>query len=98
MVRRSLMLPRALRGARQKRHWTQLELAEKLGVTQSTISFWERGIETPTLEHKVKLVTLLPEVFEQLAENELDILARLYRLERVVRSGKCLCMGCDCEV
>lgn len=96
MSRKSLLLPQAIRTAREKRNWTQTELAGKLGVSQGTISFWERGVETPSLEHQVKLVTNLPEIFEQLAERELDILTRLYRLERAVYSGKCRCQGCGC--
>lgn len=98
MVQKSLLLPRAIFAARQKRQWTQAELAGFLGVSQGTISFWERGIETPSLEHQVKLVTLLPEIFEQLAEQEVDILARLYQLERAVFGGKCSCQGCGCTL
>jgi transcriptional regulator with XRE-family HTH domain len=97
MVRTSLLLPRAIRNARRQHRWTQAELAQRLGVSQSTISFWERGIETPSLEHQVQLVTLLPEIFEQLAEKEMDILSRLYQLERAVYGRKCSCRGCGCS-
>lgn len=93
----SLLLPRAIRTAREKRKWTQTDLAQRLDVSQSTISFWERGVEKPSLDHQVKLVTLLPEIFEQLAEQEFDILSRLYRLERAVYGGKCSCQGCGCS-
>ena len=85
-----MLLPKAIRNARQKRHWTQIDLA------QGAISFWESGIESPSLEHLITLVTLLPEIFEQLAQQEAQILARLYNLERAVNSGKCTCRGCGC--
>ncbi len=97
MTKRSLLLPRAIRRARQKRRWTQVELAQRLGVSQGTISFWERGVESPSLTHQVQLVALMPEIFEQLAKQHSEILSRLYRLERVVYGGKCSCSGCGCS-
>ena len=94
MAQSSLILCRAIRQARQERNWTQIELAQHMGVSQGTISFWERGIETPSLAHQVKLITLLPEIFEQLTKQQTELLARLYQLERTV--GKCSCRECDC--
>ena len=96
MTQTSMLLPQAIRNARQKRHWTQVDLAQQLNVSQGAISFWERGIESPSLEHLVALITLLPEIFEQLAQQETQILARLYNLERAINSGKCTCLGCGC--
>ena len=97
MIEKSLLLPQAIGTARKQRQWTQNDLAKKLHISQTTISFWERGVETPSLEHRVQLVTLMPEVFEQLARKERDILARLYKLERAVYGGKCSCKGCGCS-
>ena len=37
----------ALRRERLRRHWTQQELAERLGTTTATISHWEGGLRTP---------------------------------------------------
>lgn len=96
MSRKSLLLPKAIRKARESRGWTQAELARHMNVSQGTISFWERGIESPSLEHRIALVTLMPEIFAQLAEQELDMVARLYQLERTVHGGKCVCQGCGC--
>jgi transcriptional regulator with XRE-family HTH domain len=97
MLSTPLLLPKAIRESRQKRKWTQAELAQRLDVSQGTISFWERSIETPSLENLVELVKLMPEIFEQLARQEADILARLYQLERAVYGGKCSCRGCGCS-
>ena len=94
MAPSSLILCRAIRQARQERSWTQMELAQRMGVSQSAISFWERGIETPSLAHQIKLVTLLPEIFEQLTKQQTELLARLYQLERAI--GRCNCRGCGC--
>lgn len=96
MTHRQLLLPRAIRRARAQREWTQSELATRLGVSQSAISFWERGVEQPSLDHQIRLITVLPEVLEQLAAEELDILQRLYRLERAINDGRCRCQGCSC--
>lgn len=97
MTPKSMLLPQAVRQAREARQWTQMELANRLSVSQGTISFWERGVEAPSLEHLVALVTVLPEIFEQLAEHEAQILARLYDLERAVNSGRCGCSACGCR-
>ena len=37
-----------LRKLRKSRGLTQMEVAEKLGVDQSAISCWERGLYSPT--------------------------------------------------
>ena len=97
MLNTPLLLPKAIRESRLKRKWTQTELAKRLQVSQGTISFWERSIETPSLDHLVELVKLMPEIFEKLAQQEANILARLYQLERVVYEGKCSCQGCGCS-
>lgn len=86
----------ALREARVRKRLTQRELATRLRVSQSTISFWERGIETPSVEHIVALATELPEVVEGLPSHERELLRRLVRLERQLFDGRCACPGCSC--
>jgi transcriptional regulator with XRE-family HTH domain len=39
--------------------WTQRDLAEKVGVSQMTISNWESGRAHPSLKHKTQLFSLL---------------------------------------
>lgn len=92
-----LLLPQTIHQACKERGWTQVELAHQLKVSQGTISFWERGVETPSLEHLVDLVKLMPEMFEQIARQQDDLLARLYQLERAIYGGKCSCQGCSCS-
>ena len=40
-------LPEQIKSLREKRGWTQLDLATRLGVEQSTVSRWERDLSRP---------------------------------------------------
>ena len=44
---------------RRLRGWSQKELAEQLGTTQVNVSRWERGLTTPALYFRSKLMALL---------------------------------------
>lgn len=90
-------LSRAIRQAREERQWSQSELAAQLRVSQTTISFWENGVEEPSLLHYVHLLETMPEILKALSEQELALLDRLQQLERLVFNGSCGCPGCDCS-
>jgi len=92
---RPLALP--IRSARMERQLTQGDLAAKIGVTQSTVSFWERGIEAPTIEHLILLALELPEIIETFDGRERELLQRVLRLERELFAGRCSCAGCSCQ-
>ena len=87
----------ALRAARAKSGLTQSELAARLGVSQSAVSFWESGAETPSIDRLVALAAELPDVVEGLDERERELLRRLLRLERQLFDGRCACPGCSCQ-
>ena len=89
--------PGALRLARLERRLTQEGLAAQVGVAQSAISFWERGVETPTVEHLIGLALALPEVVESFDGRERELLQRVLRLERDLFAGRCACAGCTCR-
>ena len=90
-------LTNAIRIAREKRRWTQKELAQELNVSQSTISFWENGVEFPSLIHQIKLIEVMPDILTALAIQELQVLDRLQSLERTGFEGKCSCKECNCS-
>ena len=92
---RPLAIP--IRSARMERQLTQGELAARIGVTQSTVSFWESGIEAPTIEHLILLALELPEIIETFEGRERDLLQRVLRLERELFAGRCACAGCSCQ-
>ncbi len=90
-------LAQAIRAARMERGLTQSELATRLGVSQGTISFWENGGETPTVEHLIALALELPELVERFDGRERDLLRRVLRLERELFAGRCACKDCSCQ-
>ncbi len=90
-------LANAIRVAREKRGWTQSYLAHQLQVSQGTVSFWENGIELPSLNHQLQLIEIMPDILTGLAVQELHLLDRVQSLERVVFNGKCGCEGCSCS-
>lgn len=87
----------SIRAARLERQLTQEELAAKIGVTQGTISFWERGSEAPTVEHLILLALELPALIESFDGRERELLQRVLRLERELFAGRCACAGCSCQ-
>jgi transcriptional regulator with XRE-family HTH domain len=47
-----------LRTHRQTAHWTQAQMAERLGVTRSAVAQWENGLVWPTVPMLEKISTL----------------------------------------
>ena len=48
-----------IRALRESKGMTQTELAEALGVDQTTVSAWERGVPEPTLANLRRLADVL---------------------------------------
>jgi transcriptional regulator with XRE-family HTH domain len=57
-----------IRAARRTAGFSQAELAELMGVQQSSISQWERGHTRPSLEHLVPLATALGTSLDELLD------------------------------
>ena len=55
-----------LREVREQRGWTQVDLAEKVGVTERTVGRWERGEAFPTSYALTKLCMLFNMTQEEL--------------------------------
>ena len=96
MTTRERTLARAIRAARVRHQLTQRQLAERIGANQSAVSFWESGVESPTVEHLIALAAELPDIVESFAGRERELLRRLLRLERELYGGRCVCAGCTC--
>jgi transcriptional regulator with XRE-family HTH domain len=97
MSNQGATLAQAIRAARTERGLTQGELAARLEVSQGTISFWENGAETPTVEHLIALALELPELVESFDGRERELLQRVLRLERELFAGRCACKDCSCQ-
>jgi transcriptional regulator with XRE-family HTH domain len=48
-----------IREQRERRNWSQAELARRLGRTQTSLSYWESGKRTPALDDLLELATVL---------------------------------------
>jgi transcriptional regulator with XRE-family HTH domain len=87
-------LPQAIRAARLAHGLTQEACAARVGVSQGTMSFWENGTETPTIEHLIILALELPEITESFAGRERGFLQQVLRLEHGLFAGHCARPGC----
>jgi transcriptional regulator with XRE-family HTH domain len=87
----------ALRQARAAANLSQSGLAARLHVSQSTISFWERDIEFPTLDHVADLLAIFPDLRDPLQSSNHDMIQKLRSIERLLFAGRCACPDCKCE-
>ena len=77
-----------LKNLRKQAHLTQVDVAEKLGISQPACASWERGIKKPTQENLVKIAQILNVSIdylvgnsdENLKEDELDNVELLFRM------------------
>ena len=77
-----------LKELRKQAHLTQVELAKRLGIGQSSYADWERGKKKPTQENLVKIAQVLNVSIdylvgnsdEHLKEDELDNVELLFRM------------------
>ncbi len=58
---------KTIRQLRQARGWTQRTLAWHLGVTECTLSLWERGAHLPQRAHRQRLADLFGVPVEAIA-------------------------------
>lgn len=50
--------PKSIKRLRQELELTQNEFAKKLGITQTTVSLWENGFQTPSVVSAHKMIKL----------------------------------------
>lgn len=75
-----------LKDLRKQAGLTQVDVAEKLGISQPAYASWERGIKKPTQENLVKIAQILNVSVDYLVGNseekndELDNIELLFRM------------------
>ncbi|WP_247926137.1 helix-turn-helix domain-containing protein [Streptococcus parasanguinis] len=75
-----------LKELRKQAHLTQVELAKRLGIGQSSYADWERGKKKPTQENLVKIAQILNVSVDYLVGNsenkdeDLDNIELLFRM------------------
>ena len=75
-----------LKDLRKQANFTQVEVAEKLGISQPAYASWERGIKKPTQENLVKIAQILNVSVDYLVGNadytvdKLDNIELLFRM------------------
>src|ERR1700737_1274293 len=55
-----------LRWARNRKGWSQAELAEKVGTGFEMVSRWERGVTVPSPHYRRRVCTVLGQTAEEL--------------------------------
>ena len=75
-----------LKNLRKQAYLTQVDVADKLGISQPAYASWERGIKKPTQENLVKIAQVLNVSVDYLVGNseeksdELDNIELLFRM------------------
>lgn len=72
-----------LKKLRKQAQLTQVDVAEKLGISQPAYASWERGVKKPTQENLVKIAQVLNVSVDYLvgnSEEKLDNIELLFRM------------------
>ncbi len=87
----------SIRNARLRANLSQEDLAKRLKITQGTISFWERDVETPTLDNLIKLLSHFPDLLGDIRVHQQEVIKQLRQIERALFDGQCACENCNCN-
>lgn len=66
------MISHRLKALRERNHYTQTEIAERLGITRSSVNAWELGISVPSTKYVVELARLFSVSADYILEIEHD--------------------------
>lgn len=74
-----------LKKLRKNAGLTQVDVAEKLGISQPAYASWERGVKKPTQENLVKIAQILNVSIDYLVGNSEEKLDELDNIELLFR-------------
>ena len=85
---------------RKKQGMTQLELAEKMGVTDKAVSKWERDLSFPDVDSIPRLAEIFDVTVDELMQVKSDSKEnrKVNRISEIVLKGIPLAMGIDVVV
>ena len=83
-----MMFAERLKELRKEAHLTQIELAKRLAIGQSSYADWERGKKNPTQENLIKIAQFFNVPLDYLVGNsdkkdELDNIELLFRMNSI---------------
>ena len=70
---------------RKKANFSQVEVAEKLGISQPAYASWERGVKKPTQENLIKIAQVLNVSVDYLVGNSEEKSDELENIELLFR-------------
>ncbi|MCY7056819.1 helix-turn-helix domain-containing protein [Streptococcus salivarius] len=74
-----------LKDLRKQAGLTQVEVAEKLGISQPAYASWERGVKKPTQENLVKIAKIFNVSLDSLLDNKVEQEDELANVEVLFR-------------
>lgn len=74
-----------LKTLRKEAGLTQVDVAEKLGISQPAYASWERGLKKPTQDNLVKIAQILNVSVDYLVGNSQETLGELDNIELLFR-------------
>lgn len=74
-----------LKDLRKQAGLTQVDVAERLGISQPAYASWERGVKKPTQENLVKIAQILNVSVDYLVGNSEEITDELDNIELLFR-------------
>ncbi|MDD6466662.1 MAG: helix-turn-helix transcriptional regulator [Erysipelotrichaceae bacterium] len=83
---------------RKENGMTQLELAEKMGVTDKAVSKWERDLSYPDINSIAKLAEIFNVSVDELMQTKTDgnrnkVVNQIYAIANLAMKGVALAMG-----
>ena len=74
-----------LKDLRKQAGLTQVDVAEKLGISQPAYASWERGVKKPTQENLVKIAKIFNVSLDSLLDNKVEQEDELANVEVLFR-------------
>lgn len=67
-----MSIGKRIKAARKARGWTQMEMAERAGITSPSVNRYEKHNCVPTLAVAIKLAAVLGVSLDELAQDEIE--------------------------